>query len=126
MRPGQKSYTPPTPDEQTTTTTDDEQEHVDWFKLFAGDDDSGGDWIVRDLIPAGPRVTTIWSTRSGDGKTLLMWELVAAIATGKDVWGREVLRPRRVLVLDYENSAGRDPDATAGGYGGRTGGPGRP
>ena len=53
-------------------------------------------------------VTMIWSTRSGDGKTLLAWELVAAIAKGRKVWGRAVAGPRRVLVVDYENSAGVD------------------
>lgn len=98
------------PDEDTAAALP--VEVVDWATTMAAGIPAI-EWVVANLIPAGPRVVMVWSVRSGDGKTMLAWELAVAIAAGRTVFAREgaglaVLEPRKVLVLDYENSARLD------------------
>lgn len=63
------------------------------------------EWIVEPLLPAR-RLVALYSPPK-TGKSLLMLELAAAVATGREVLGTSPGRPRRVLYVDFEN----DPDS---------------
>lgn len=63
------------------------------------------EWIVPPILPAR-RLVSLYSPPKM-GKSLLMLELAAAVACGREVLGVTPDRPRKVLYVDFEN----DPDA---------------
>lgn len=87
---------------------------LDWETLW--DDDEDEEWILEPLIPAR-RMIALYSPPKV-GKSLLVLELAAAIATGRDVLGATPDRPRKVLYVDFENDPRGDirPRLQAMGY----------
>jgi len=88
---------------------------VDWHALWA--DDSGEDWIVEPLLPAG-RLVAMYSEPKV-GKSLICLELGIAVSLGRSVLGGTPERAYRVLYVDFENDMKGDvrPRAAAMGYG---------
>ena len=76
---------------------------VDWHHLWA--DETEEDWIVEPLLPAR-RLVALYSAPKV-GKSLLMLELAAAIATGRPILGTTPT-PRRILYVDFENDPRTD------------------
>jgi hypothetical protein len=72
---------------------------LDWHALWA--DDSTEEWIVEPLIPARRGVAFYSPPKAG--KSLLMLEVVVAIANGTEALGNKLDRPRKVLYVDFEN-----------------------
>jgi AAA domain/Bifunctional DNA primase/polymerase, N-terminal len=72
---------------------------LDWPTLWS--DESSQEWIAEPILPAGRTVTLYAPAKLG--KSLLVLDMVAAIATGRPFLGRVPDRPRRVLYLDFEN-----------------------
>ena len=107
-------WTPPT---ETPTNPDTADEHtqlrreyvldhlpaIDWHALWA--DETEEDWIVEPLLPAR-RLIALYSAPKV-GKSLLMLEIAAAIATGREILGTTPT-PRRILYVDFENDPRAD------------------
>lgn len=72
---------------------------LDWHALWETEEEE--EWIVEPLLPAR-RLVAIYSVPKV-GKSLLMLELAAGIATGKSLLGAPAREPRRVLYVDFEN-----------------------
>jgi hypothetical protein len=72
---------------------------LDWSTVWAADHEE--DWIVEPLLAAG-RLVALYSPAKV-GKSLLMLELAAAVATGRPMFGYKGGRPRRTLYVDMEN-----------------------
>lgn len=70
--------------------------------LAVADDEP--DWVLPGYLERGDRV--IWTAAEGGGKSVLLRQLAVTAAAGVLPFGREpnVLGPRKVLVLDCENS----------------------
>ena len=77
---------------------------IDWHALWA--DESEEEWIVEPILPAR-RLVALYSAPKV-GKSLLLLELCCAIATGRDVLGVSIDRPRNVLYVDFENDPKAD------------------
>ena len=71
---------------------------LDWHELWA--DQTEEEWIVEPLLPAR-RLIALYSAPKL-GKSLLMLEIAAAVATGSEVLGTRPER-RHVLYVDFEN-----------------------
>lgn len=71
---------------------------IDWQSLW--DDETEEEWICEPLLAVG-RAVVLYSPPKV-GKSLLMLEVAAGIATGGHVLGQQVTR-RRVLYVDFEN-----------------------
>jgi len=76
---------------------------TDWHTLWA--DNTEEDWIVEPLLPAR-RLIALYSAPKV-GKSLLMLELAAAIASGREILGTTPT-PRRLLYVDFENDPRTD------------------
>jgi plasmid stabilization system protein ParE len=72
---------------------------VDWHAEWAKEIDE--DWIVEPIIAAG-RGTSFYAPPKL-GKSLLMLELAASVAAGREVFGQPSSR-RHVLYVDFENT----------------------
>ena len=79
---------------------------LDWHELWAQENDEAEDWIIEPLVPAR-RLISVYSAPKV-GKSLLMLEVAAGIATGRPVLGGTPARPRRVLYVDFENDPRQD------------------
>ena len=91
--------------------TDDEREEaktsyirerlpiLDWQALWA--DTTEEEWIVEPLL-AKRRLVALYSAPKV-GKSLLMLELAAGIASGRPVLGNSAMQPLAVLYVDFEN-----------------------
>ena len=77
---------------------------LDWCALW--DSETTEDWIVPPLLSAR-RLVALYSPPKV-GKSLLMLELAAGIATGREVLGVTPDRPRNVLYVDFENDPRAD------------------
>jgi len=73
-------------------------QQLDWHAIWA--DETEEEWIVEPLLPAR-RLIALYSAPKV-GKSLLMLELAAAVATGRPILGRTPTR-RHVLYVDFEN-----------------------
>ena len=73
-------------------------QEIDWHALWA--DQTEEEWIIEPLLPAR-RLVALYSAPKV-GKSLLMLELAAAVATGRPVLGTTPER-RHVLYVDFEN-----------------------
>lgn len=71
---------------------------LNWHDLWA--DDTEQEWVVEPLIPLR-RIVALYSPAKA-GKSLLMLELAAAVAAGREVFGQQVTA-RVVLYVDFEN-----------------------
>lgn len=72
---------------------------LDWQALWA--DETEEEWLVEPLL-ARRRLVAIYSAPKV-GKSLLMLELAAAMATGREVLGNPPTTPIRTLYVDFEN-----------------------
>lgn len=72
---------------------------VDWAALFAGDGPEE-DWLVEPILPANRQVA-IWASHK-TGKSLLMLEMAAALATGRPCLLKGTTPPVDVVYLDME------------------------
>lgn len=90
----------------STGPTSDEAEFVvrmnkiDWHDLWA--DSREEQWLLPGIVCEG-RGHSIYSD-AGVGKSLLIRELSACLASGKAAFGMPALPPMSVLYLDFENS----------------------
>lgn len=89
------------PDEQSAPVLD--QYQIDWCSLEQ--DDTKDEWIVEPILPARKLVALFSAPKVG--KSLLLLEMAAAIATGRPVLG-VTPEPRRVVYVDYENDPRAD------------------
>jgi len=87
-----------------TTSTPDEllAQLVNWQE-FWNQDHKAEDWIAYPLIARG-RQTALFAV-SKEGKSYIALACVAALATGKPIFGRPAQDPVHVLYLDYEMTA---------------------
>lgn len=74
---------------------------VDWQRAFDGAREEV-DWLVPDFIARGQSYALVSTAKAG--KSLLMLDVVAAIATGRPALGCRPSPPVRVLYVDHENS----------------------
>jgi hypothetical protein len=74
---------------------------LDWQRLFEGAADET-DWLVPDFIASGQSYSLVSPAKAG--KSLLMLDVVAAIAAGRSALGHPPQPPVRVLYVDCENS----------------------
>ena len=112
-RPNGPNTTVERPDTEPSDGTDENSdivaylnEHMpplDWHALWA--DDTEEEWILEPLLPAR-RLVALYSAPKV-GKSLLMLEVAAAIATGRDILGTTPTR-RHVLYVDFENDPRAD------------------
>jgi hypothetical protein len=72
---------------------------LDWAALWA--DETQEEWIVEPLL-AKRRLVALYSAPKV-GKSLLMLELAASMASGKPVLGNPATDPIRTLYIDFEN-----------------------
>lgn len=75
---------------------------VEWATFWL-DDGSTGEWLVEPILPAGRQVAMFAVAKAG--KSLLALEVAAALATGRAVLDQPAGPPRRVVYLDWEQSA---------------------
>jgi hypothetical protein len=74
---------------------------LDWNRLFEGAPDDI-EWLVPDFIARGLSYALVSPAKAG--KSLLMLDVVAAIAAGRTALGSPRQAPVRVLYVDHENS----------------------
>lgn len=72
---------------------------LDWQALWA--DETEEEWIIEPLLPRR-RLVALYSAPKV-GKSLLMLEIAASIAAGKEVLGSKPPEPIRTLYVDFEN-----------------------
>ena len=72
---------------------------INWHDLWA--DETTEEWIIEPLL-ARRRLVALYSAPKV-GKSLLMLEIAAAIATGREVIGSTPPQPIRTLYVDFEN-----------------------
>lgn len=74
---------------------------IDWNLLFQGTPDDIA-WLVTEFIARGQSYSLVSPAKAG--KSLLMLDVAAAIATGRSALGHPAQPPVRVLYVDLENS----------------------
>jgi hypothetical protein len=74
---------------------------LDWSQVFDGVPDDV-DWLVPDMIARGQSYSLVSPAKAG--KSLLMLDVAAAVATGRTTLGNRPQQPARVLYVDHENS----------------------
>lgn len=74
---------------------------LDWARVFEGAPEDV-EWLVPDMIARGRAYSVVATAKAG--KSLLMLDIAAAIATGRSVLGHRKRKPERVLYVDLENS----------------------
>jgi hypothetical protein len=85
-------------DDNATEWVVENMKPLNWHDLWA--DETEEEWIVWPLLPAR-RLVALYSAPKV-GKSLLMLELAAGVATGKPVLGFNA-EPRKILYVDFEN-----------------------
>jgi len=90
-----------TPTEQTDTDPLGTW-YVDWTSLW-DDDTPQGEWLLEPILARGRAHALYASAKSG--KSLLLLELAAALATGRAVLNQPARDPIPVLYVDYEMTA---------------------
>lgn len=78
-------------------------EPLDWPAFLAAGADDDQLWLVDQLVPTGRHVALF--ARGKAGKSLLMLDVAAAVASGRPVLGGPAVEPVDVVYLDLENPA---------------------
>jgi len=73
--------------------------YVDWHKMWTNDT-TDTEWLVEPLLAKGRAHALYAGAKSG--KSLLLLEIAAALATGKPILSRLAQPPTHVLYIDYE------------------------
>lgn len=84
-----------------TTAAHQRYPALDWQRVFAGAAPDI-DWLVPEFIARGQSYSLVSQAKAG--KSLLMLDVVAAIASGKSALGQPTRKPERVLYIDLENT----------------------
>ena len=74
---------------------------LDWHRVFAGAAPDI-DWLVPEFVARGQSYSLVSQAKAG--KSLLMLDVVAAVACGKPTLGQAARAPQRVLYVDLENT----------------------
>lgn len=74
---------------------------LDWDRVFAGATPEI-DWLVSDFVARGQSYSLVSQAKAG--KSLLMLDVAAAIATGRSALGQPAKPPAAVLYVDLENT----------------------
>jgi hypothetical protein len=74
---------------------------VNWPELFAGKDEPIA-WLCEPLIEEGRQIAVYSEAKAG--KSLLLLEISAALASGRNVLGNEAGMPVDVVYIDMENT----------------------
>jgi len=69
---------------------------------FIGASDPPMDWVIPDLLERGDRL--IWTGFEGLGKSMFVRQLAVMAAAGLDPFSAAHVAPRKVLLIDCENS----------------------
>lgn len=69
---------------------------------FLSTDDPPYDWVVPDLLERGDRL--VWTGYEGLGKSMFTRQLAVMVAAGLDPFSEVKIPPKRVLLIDCENS----------------------
>lgn len=88
-------------DEKASIAAHQRYPTLDWQRVFAGAAPDV-DWLVPEFIAAGQSYSLVSQAKAG--KSLLMLDVVAAIACGKPALGQPAQPPARVLYVDLENT----------------------
>ena len=79
-------------------------EPLDWTEFLSdGQDDSANTWDIEPIAPRGSHVGIY--AKQGTGKSLLLLDGCAALASGRSVFGSEPAPPLDVIYIDMENPA---------------------
>lgn len=76
---------------------------IDW-QAFWAQDHADEQWLAWPLLPAGRQVALYAPAKIG--KSLIMLDLCAALASGRSILGGKPGPPRHVLYVDYEMTQG--------------------
>ncbi len=89
---------------ETANTTDDPLTtwYVDWHKLWTNDT-TDTEWLIEPLLAKGRAHALYAGAKSG--KSLLLLEIAAALATGKPILNQKAQPPTNVLYIDFEMTA---------------------
>ena len=90
-----------TPDDPTTPTVELAQWFVHWPEFWEHTD-TDAEWLVEPIIAAGRQHAIHAGAKTG--KSLLLLEMCAALATGRKILERPTSEPVDVLYVDYEMS----------------------
>lgn len=89
---------------ETTHTTDDPLTtwYLDWHKMWTNDT-TDTEWLVEPFLAKGRAHALYAGAKSG--KSLLLLEIAAALATGKPILNQQPQPPIDILYIDYEMTA---------------------
>lgn len=74
----------------------------DLWEFIGVDDTEERDWVVPGLLERGDRL--VWTGFEGLGKSMFIRQLAVTVAAGLDPFLLAEVEPRRVLLIDCENS----------------------
>lgn len=94
-----RDMTPKEAEEVNRQALRDSYPAIDWATAWA--EPLEKDWIIPSLLAAGGHIAIYSPAKTG--KSLLVLELSAALATGRTVLGQTPKRAYRVSYVDYEN-----------------------
>lgn len=77
--------------------------YVDWAEMWS-QEVKPTDWLLEPLIARGRAHALYAGAKSG--KSLLLLEMAAALATGRSIFGQPIREPMPVMYLDYEMTIG--------------------
>jgi archaellum biogenesis ATPase FlaH len=89
------------PDAEVLSKTRDRFPRLDLAALLKADRPAR-EWVVDGLIPAGASVALV--APAGQGKSLLLLAMMLGIARGDATFAALTIAPRRVLLVDMENT----------------------
>lgn len=69
---------------------------------FLSTEDPDFDWVVPNLLERGDRL--VWTGFEGLGKSMFTRQLAVMVAAGLDPFSEVAIEPKRVLMIDCENS----------------------
>ena len=75
------------------------------LRTFLAETDDEPDWIIPDVLARWDRL--IVTAPEGGGKSLFNRQMLARTAAGLHPWKKARIQPRRVLLIDVENSEGQ-------------------
>jgi hypothetical protein len=78
-------------------------EPLDWPEFLSAEDDAASEWVLEPIVPSGGQVA-VWA-KAGVGKSLLLLDCCAALATGRPVLGADPVTAVDVIYVDQENPA---------------------
>lgn len=90
-----------TPEEIAKLAAQFAHSRVNWPQLWT-EEVPEPEWLCEPLIERGRQIAIYSGAKVG--KTLLMWEIAAALSSGRSVLGNDAREPINVLYIDRENT----------------------